>query len=188
MRLPVLLRPVLVSMLTGLLLACSGGGSSDVRQGSSASIIRFQAVPGIIDPGQSAALTGVFTGGTGRITPGDLAADSGTAVQVSPLATTAYTLVVTDPQNRGVTRTLTVTVLAPAITSFSADNTTITAGDTVQLTAVFSNGTGLITPGNIAVTSGTPVPVTPAVSTVYTLTVSGLAGTSATATVSITVN
>ena len=70
--------------------------------------------------------------------------------------------------------TLTLTA-APTITSFAANPTTIEAGTSSSLTAVFASGTGVITPGNLAVTSGTPVSVSPTTTTTYTLTVTNSA-------------
>jgi hypothetical protein len=75
---------------------------------------------------------------------------------------------------------------APSITSFSAASPSITAGNSTTLTAVFSNGTGMIDNGVGSVTSGTPVIVKPTVTTTYTLTVSGT-GTAATSKVTVTV-
>jgi hypothetical protein len=153
------------------------------------SITSFTANPATITAGQSSNLTGVFTNGTGIITPGNLGATSGTAVSVSPTVTTTYTLTVTNSVGTAVTQTVTVTVVsAPAITSFAANPTTIMAGTSSSLTAVFTGGAGMITPGSIAVTSGTPVSVSPTATTVYTLTVTNSNMTSVTSTVTVTVN
>ncbi len=75
-----------------------------------------------------------------------------------------------------------------SITSFTASPNPIPAGSTsTQLTAVFAGGTGVITPGSISVTSGTPVTVSPtASSTVYTLTVTPTTGSAITQTVTVT--
>ena len=86
------------------------------------------------------------------------------------------------------TANLTVGAVAPpVITSFSSAANTITAGNSTTLTAVFSGGTGAINNGVGAVTSGTPVTVTPAATTTYMLTVTNSAGSSVTATVTVTV-
>ena len=77
---------------------------------------------------------------------------------------------------------------APVITSFTANPVTITAGAKSSLTGVFANGTGVITPGNIAATSGTAVTVTPSNTTTYTLTVTNSAGVTAVKTATVTVN
>jgi hypothetical protein len=177
------------ALILGLLvpfLACSGPGS--LLPSSSASISSFQANPASILPGQSAALTGVFAGGTGVVTPGNLSLASGLAITVAPAATTTYTLTVTDPKGLSVNKSVTLTVRVPSIASFLANPSSITAGQSARLTGIFSNGTGVITPGNLSVTSGTPVTVTPAATTTYTLTVTGVAGAPAVQTATVRVN
>ena len=76
----------------------------------------------------------------------------------------------------------------PVITSFAANPTEVTAGGSASLTAVFINGTGVISPGNISVTSGTAVTVSPAQTTTYTLTVTNSAENTATQAATVTVN
>jgi hypothetical protein len=165
---------------------CGSGSGASVLP---ATITSFEASPATITSGDSAKLTGVFANGTGVITPGNLAATSGTAVSVSPTATTTYTLTVTPSSGTAVTQTAIVTVNAPppTITSFVANPATISAGGSASLTGVFSNGTGVITPGNLAVTSGTAVTVTPTATTLYTLTVTPSSGTAITQTASVTI-
>ena len=142
-----------LSLGLGGLAGC--GGSSITPIPPAASITSFTASPATITAGGSSSLTAVFVNGTGVITPGNLAATSGTAVSVSPTSTTTYTLTVTPASGTAVTQTVTVTVNpAPTITSFVATPPTIGAGGSSSLTAVFAGGTGVITPGNIAVTSG----------------------------------
>jgi hypothetical protein len=90
----------------------------------------------------------------------------------------------------GFTDQLTITVTGsslPTITSFVANPTTITAGASSSLTGVFSNGAGVITPGNIPVTSGAGVNVSPTATTTYTLTVTPTTGTAVTQTATVTV-
>jgi fibronectin type 3 domain-containing protein len=156
-------------------------------------ITSFTATPTAVTAGGSASLTGVFANGTGVITPGNIAATSGTAVSVTPADTTTYTLTVTNTAGNTVTQAATVTVnpvvpVAPTITSFTATPASIAAGGTASLTGVFSGGTGVITPGNIAATSGTAVSVTPSDTTLYTLTVTNSAGVSVAQTATVTVN
>jgi hypothetical protein len=149
-------------------------------------ITTFNATPGTIGAGQSSSLLADFVNGTGVITPGNIAVTSGTAVNVSPAATTTYTLTVTPVTGTPVTGMVTVTVdPAPTITSFGASPATITSGTSSGLTAVFANGTGVITPGNITVTSGTPVSVSPTTTTIYTLTVTPPLGTAITQTTTV---
>jgi hypothetical protein len=165
------------------------GGSSAPPPPPAASITSFVAGSANITVGNSATLTGVFSNGTGVITPGNIAASSGVAVTVSPAATTTYTLTVTGSTGSPATSTATVTVYpATTITSFVAASNTINLGLSTTLTGVFANGTGVITPGNIAATSGTTVTVSPTATTTYTLTVTNGAGTAVTSTVTVTVN
>lgn len=183
--------------LGGLAFAvgCGGGGSSSGGGGNNnppPTITSFSASPAAIDPGASASLTAVFSNGSAVITPGNLTAASGTAVSVSPTSTTTYTLTVTGSSGTTpATQTATVTV-NPKITSFSASATEIESGTSVNLTAVFGGGTGVITaPGGYSAnaTSGTAVSVSPASTTTYTLTVTGSSGTTpATLTTTVTVD
>jgi hypothetical protein len=151
-------------------------------------ITRFDASPATIASGTSSSLTAMFTGGTGMITPGNLAVTSGTLVNVSPTATTTYTLTVTPPAGTAITLTATVTVVpAPTITRFAANPATIAIGSASSLIAVFSGGTGAVNPGNLPVTSGTSLGVSPTATTTYTLTVTPPAGTVIMQTVTVTV-
>jgi hypothetical protein len=142
-------------------------------------ITSFTAGAATITAGKSTTLTAVFSGGTGTINGVAGTVTSGTAVTVTPSATTTYTLTDTPTSGTAVTKTATVTVVpAPVITSFTAGATT--------LTAVFSGGTGTIN-GVGTVTSGNSVTVTPSATTTYTLTVTNAATTPATATATATV-
>jgi hypothetical protein len=181
---------VAISVCLGGLAGCGGSsGTTTTPPPVVPSITSFVATPATITAGASATLTGVFVNGTGVITPGNLAVTSGTAVTVSPTATTTYTLTVTPSSGSAVTQTATITVNpAPTITSFVASPAMIPAGGSSSLTAVFANGTGVITPGNLAVTSGTAVSVSPTTTTTYTLTVTPAAvGNAVTQTATVTV-
>lgn len=152
------------------------------------SITSFSANPTSVTPGSSSNLTAVFTGGTGVITPGNITVTSGTPVSVSPSATTTYTLTVTPPVGTAITQTTSVTVGTTSISSFNANPVSIEAGQSSNLIAVFSGGTGVITPGNYTVTSGTAQKVSPTATTVYTLTVTPTGGgTALTQNVTVTV-
>jgi hypothetical protein len=158
---------------------------------ASPNISSFTATPASIASGASSSLTAVFTGGTGMITPGNLAVTSGAVVTVSPSSTTTYTLTVTPSSGSGVSQTVTVTVtpkvISPSISSFTATPASITAGASSSLTAVFTGGTGVITPGNLAITSNASVSVSPTSTTTYTLTVTPASGSAITQTVTVTV-
>ena len=180
---------VALGLCVGSLTGCGGSsGNTTPPPPVVPTITSFTANPATITDGSSAALTGVFSGGTGVITPGSLPAISGAGVTVSPTTTTTYTLTVTPSSGTAITQTATITVVpAPTITSFAAAPAAITAGTSSSLTAVFANGTGVITPGNLAVTSGTAVAVSPTVTTTYTLTVTPAAGTALTQQATVTV-
>ena len=75
----------------------------------------------------------------------------------------------------------------PTITSFTATPAEVTAGESTRLTGVFANGTGVVVPGNISVTSNTAVSVSPASTTTYALTVTNTAGATTTMTATVTV-
>ena len=78
-------------------------------------------------------------------------------------------------------------VAAPVITSFVASPAAVKQGSPSSLTAVFTGGTGSIDNGVGSTTSGASKVVTPALSTVYKLTVTNSLGTSVTATAAVTV-
>ena len=147
------------------------------------SITNFISSATTVAAGQLATVTVTFSGGSGTVTSDQdasvLQVVSGTAVPVSPRVSTHYTLTVTNPAGSTATSFLTITVVPPpAISSFTPATSIVTNGNSTTLTAIFSGGTGLITPGNISVSSGTPVTVLSAVdnTTTYTLTVTGSSG------------
>jgi len=76
----------------------------------------------------------------------------------------------------------------PSIQSFTASPATIRLGNGTSLTANFSGETGVITPGNLVVTSGQAVSMTPVATTTYTLTVTNTTDLPVTATATVTVN
>jgi len=137
--------------------------------------------------GGASTLSYAFSGGAGSINRSIGAVTSGGATVVHPTSTTTYTLTVTNLAGDSVQDNVTITVgLTASISSFDATASTITAGQGTQLTFNFV-GTGVITPGNIPVTTGGELPVFPASTTIYTLTATNNAGTSVTATTTVTV-
>ena len=81
-----------------------------------------------------------------------------------------------------------VTEVAPAtISSVTASPTSIAVGSSTSITAVFSGGTAVLTPGNVSLTSGTGVSVSPSTTTLYTVTATNAAGQQATFTINIVV-
>jgi len=179
----------LCALFLCLSLASLTGNASSSIAAAAPAITSFAANPASITAGASTNLTGVFANGKGVITPGSIAVTSGKAVSVKPSDTTIYTLTVTNSTGATASKavTVTVTAAAPAITSFAANPASITAGASSNLTGVFANGKGVITPGGIAVASGKAVSVKPSDTTTYTLIVINSAGAIASKAVTVTV-
>jgi N-acetylneuraminic acid mutarotase len=104
------------ALILFLALGCGGGGGggASVSTPPAVAITSFLASPPMVTLGGAVKLTGVYTSGTGVITPGNLSAANGVPVSVAPVATTDYTLTVTDSTGTA-TKTATVTVV-PATT------------------------------------------------------------------------
>ncbi|MCY1076656.1 beta strand repeat-containing protein [Archangium lansingense] len=150
-------------------------------------ISSFTATPATINAGQSTTLSWEATGATSlSIEPG-VGTVTGTSVSVSPAVTTTYTLTATNEVG-SVTATVTVTVnQPPTISSFTASSSTINAGQSTTLSWATTGATSLsISPG-VGTVTGTNATVSPAVTTIYTLTAMNEVG-SVTATVTVTVN
>ena len=117
----------------------------------------------------------------------DVEVSGATGLSINAQAAGRYRLRITT-SNNGATHVqwtdyATVTVLPkPTVRSFSASPSTILTGTSTTLDADFSDGTGVITPGNVAIVSGIGVSVSPTVTTTYTLTVTNGAGWSITRT------
>lgn len=130
---------------------------------NSPAITKFAANPAEIATGGSATLTGDFANGAGVITPGDIQVASGASVHVAPSATTTYTLTVTDPAGREVTKTTTIpvnSIPAAPVTANVVPDPINTARETGVPTGAFTKGASAIPHRNIAVNSGTPVHIT----------------------------
>ena len=100
-------------------------------------IASFQANPATITAGASTALTAVFAHGTGVINPDNLCCTCGTAMQVTPGATTTYTLTVTNAAGVAVTETVGVTVVPPGAAILTPD--TVQASGGPQTAGAFAN-------------------------------------------------
>jgi len=156
-------------------------------------ITSFQASASSVAPGAAVTLTPVFTGGTATVTGVAGMVSSGAGITAMPMApSTSYTLTVSNGIS-SVSSTIRVSVLAatapPVITGFAATPNNSDPGGSL-LTATISDSTGslslqgTVNPGGLTLTSGVPVPVHPAVATLYTLTATNTAGsTQATAVV-----
>lgn len=151
----------------------------------------FTATPGTIASGASSTLSWSCRNTTGvRIAEvsGNFAA-TGTA-GVSPAITTVYHLTADGPGGTA-TATVTVTVTggvdAPRVDSFTASPSSIAAGGSSILSWVCSNTTTVTIGGVGSFAAAGSTPVSPAISTLYSLAAIGPGGT-ANATVAVTVN
>ena len=180
---------VLLAVCVGL--AACGVSSSDSSSGKP-TITSFAANPTNINSGASSMLSWTATGATSiAITPGTFTSVSASgATNVSPTATTTYTLTATNAAGSA-TSTLTVSVNTagkPTISSFTASPSTITAGSSSTLSWATTGATNIaITPGTFTSTSASgSTGVNPTATTTYTLTATNASG-SATSTAKVTV-
>lgn len=151
----------------------------------SASTIAVSVAPATasLQPGQTQTFAATVTGSNnGNSTPSvSWSIREGTTggqvtaggVYTAPAAPGAYHVVATSnaDRTRAATAQVNVVQAAPIISSFSASRSPIAAGESTTLTAVFSGGSGSISPNVGPVQSGVPVTVTPAGNAVYTLAV-----------------
>ena len=181
-------RLTVTDQVTGL----TASATTTVSTQKALQVVRFSATPSQIAAGQSSTLswnvpeaTSVTIAPTvGTVNP------SGTA-SVSPTQTTTYTLTATGQGGQQITANVTVTVGAskPAVIRFQAAPYTINPGGSSLLswtttgasTISIDNGVGTV-PANGSKS------VTPSTTTTYTLTATGVDGTSVTAAVTVTVN
>lgn len=161
-----------------------------VRVFPAATVTSFTAAKSPITAGTATTLTAVFSDGTATVDHGVGDVTSGTAASTGTLtADTTFTLTVTNPAGDSVTQQATVTVVsAPLITSFAPTADTILQGTGTDLVAIFTGGTGWISPDIGAVASGVGVATgdLDATST-WTLTVTNAAGDAVTADATVTV-
>ncbi|WP_285723190.1 lactonase family protein [Geothrix rubra] len=153
-------------------------------------ITAFAASPSSVVVGSGSVLSYAFSGGTGTLDQGIGGVTSGGTTNISPSASTAYILTVTNAAGTRVaaTTSLTVTVPpAPVIEGFKALPATLTQGQGTLLTFTFSDGTGVLDQGIGPVASGGTVAVSPSADTTYTLTVTNAIGVATTASVTVTV-
>lgn len=185
------------SYIFRLTVTDSGGLSSTARTtvtiGSAAQtrILRFDAVPNNIQPGQSSQLTWIVEGATGvNITPTPGSVPLNGSSPVTPAATTTYTLTATGPGGT-VTAAATVTVGTgvgnPQILRFEGNPLTIQPGQQSTLSWTTTGATTVSISGVGTVTPNGSTTVSPAQTTVYTLSASSADGKTVTAPITITV-
>jgi hypothetical protein len=167
------------------------GGTTVADGGVPATISVFVASPTTITAGKSATLSWTVSGAT-TVSIDGIGLVPGNSWVVTPSQTTTYTLTALNATGIPTSAQATVTVVQPAaISSFTADVSTLAPGGITNLTATFSNGTGTINDianGTRPVTSG--IGITSGVlvaSTTFTLTVTNSAGDPTTATLTVSV-
>ena len=102
---------------------CGGGGASvPIAPPNPPSISSFATAASLIPLGGNTQVTGVFSGGSGVLTPGNSAVVSGIPVMVTPTTTTTYTLTITNTS--GIQTSATSKV---AVGSFTANGLMSTA-------------------------------------------------------------
>lgn len=164
--------------------ATHSGGISTATLGitvvAAPSIATFTASPTNILVGGTSVLTCAYSNGLGLINQGIGAISSNETKVVSPASTTTYSLTITNAAGATLTSSVTVTVvLPPSISSFTASSTQFYVNRGTAVTAVFSNGIGVVNPGGFAITSGIALAVKPGMVTRYVLTVTNPVGTKA---------
>jgi uncharacterized cupredoxin-like copper-binding protein len=149
---------------------------------ASPQIVRFEANPVTIAPGQSSTLswatnnatTVSINNGVGTVQPNG-------SVTVSPTQTTTYTLTATNSAGQSVTSPVTVTVSTgqiPQVVVFTANPQNISPGTSTKLCWQVNNATSIsITPGvGSNLNANDCASVSPTTTTTYTLTATNSAG------------
>jgi hypothetical protein len=168
--------------------ASSSSGSSNVsvaldQSAASVTVLRQRPFVATVSGTSNGAVTwSVSEGIAGGVV-------DGSGLYSAPSTPGTYHLVarsVADPSRSAIA---TVSAVAtPVIAFFVASPAEIVPGAPVALTATFAEGTALINPGMVAMTSGVPLPVNPSASTVYVLSVTNAAGTTVAAAAAVTVS
>lgn len=167
-----------VLTITGLNIT-SISPNAYVTQGGSTSLAISVSVSGGVSVTYQWQFNGANISGANGI--GYLARQTGDYAVVATATRNGVTQITTSSSTR------VTAVAAPSITSFDSLASTIALGGSTDLVPVFTNGTGVITPGDIAVNSGDQVSVSPTTTTTYTLTVTNLAGSTVGRSYTITV-
>ncbi len=149
----------------------------------------FVANPPSLTQGQSSQLSWSVTGASST-SISDIGLVTGTSTTVTPSQTTSYVLTAINPGGSS-TATTTITVVVPqppTITSFTANPTSITAGQSTTLSWSVSNASTTSIDNGVGVVTGASLVVSPMATTTYTITATNPAGlTSTTTTVAVTI-
>lgn len=105
------LRALSLAALPGLLSACGGGSDAAVPIANLMSIESFKSERSHYYVGETAMVTAVFKGGSGRIEPGDIVAASGIPMEIAVLAASASLRLVVSAGGKSIERELHLTVV-----------------------------------------------------------------------------
>jgi hypothetical protein len=151
-----------------------------VGGGTPPQIVRFEASPLTIQPGQQSTLSWSTNGASQVAISGVGSVMANGSTGVSPQQTTTYTLTVTGTNGQTVTAPITVTVAAgllPQVVTFTANPPAVTAGQSTQLCWKITNATSIsITGVGANLNANDCASVSPAQTTTYTLTAINAAG------------
>jgi hypothetical protein len=153
-------------------------------QPATAVITSFSASSSTVALGSQITLSWVVTGATSLVINQQVGTVTGTSVNVTPSAAGSITYTLTaNSANGPVTKSLTINVTdssAPTITSFTASAPAVTLGTPVTLTWAVTGATSLSVSSGIGTVTGTSTTVTPAAAgtTTYTLTATNSSGSS----------
>jgi hypothetical protein len=143
-------------------------------------IVRFEANPLTIQPGQQSTLSWTTTGAS-TVTISSLGSVSANgSTTVSPAATTTYTLTATNTTGQSVSAPITVSVVpatVPQIAAFTAVPSVITAGQSSKVCWQVNNATSIaITSIGTGLNANDCATVSPSATTTYTLTATNASG------------
>ena len=195
---------ILLGCALVILSACGGGGgksnpdlhiqlsldpmSSSLNSGESRTYVANVRIPGAGVNLMDDARFGIewsVTGGYLASVPGQ---DIAWKTYTAPSGAGTYQVNLRSTYNPGTKITATVNVAPPPVaTALEPARTSLYQGESVNLVPSFSSGTGMLQPGNVPVTSGVAVSVSPLRTTQYSLVVTNSIGRTATTTCTLSV-
>lgn len=138
----------------------------------------FTASPALISTGQATTLTWALTSAAVVSLDQGIGQVTGNSIQVSPTATTTYTLTVLNAAGSVTTAQVTVSVvLTPSIASFTASPAEIGLGQSSTLAWSVLNATSISLDNGIGLIAGNTISVSPAQTLTFTLTATNTLGT-----------
>lgn len=164
-----------------LLCRCGGGGGGSNPPAPPVSV-SISGGSGPLTEGHSRTFTAAVLNATNTAVTWSIVESGGGAittagVYTAPATAGTFTIRATSQADSTRSATLPVQVVpAPGISTFQATPGLLFAGENSLLHAVFTDGTGSVSPGVGSVTSGTDIPVSPTATTRYTLVVTNPAG------------